>query len=364
MVNFISFKIPQFSISRREKWLKLVSYNVYTQIGVFERIGALVENKKIIDLNMGYTTYLNDVEKETKPYEIATVKIPPNMLSFLDGEEKSMEAAKKTVEYVKRFLEKEETITGPKGEKIVYSLDEVKLLAPVPRPRSIRDWLTSKKHTEQAIKQAQQKLGTTLPEIRETAYEIPLYYRGDHQAVIGPEEDIVWPSYEDKLDFEFELGMYIGKKGINVSEEEAERYIAGYTIFNDVSARTMQFKAHRFILGPGKGKEFYTCNVMGPCMVTPDEIGDVYNLKMVARINGEVVVETRSSIKEDRLWTWTKLIEFASKDQYVYPGDFFGGGTVGGGCGLEIGRWIKPGDIIELEVEKIGILRNKVVKKT
>ena len=234
---------------------------------------------------------------------------------------------------------------GPRGEKIVYDRDQVKLKAPVPRPNSLRDYLTFEGHASFSGKK----------QLDKGWYEIPVCYKGDPDTVIGPDEVILWPAFTDLLDYELEYGIYIGKEGKNIPRERAEEYIAGYTIFNDVSARDIQLQEMLAGgVGPAKGKD--TCSVMGPCLVTPEDI-DPKNLRMIARINGEVWSDNNSGTA---YWTWPQIIEFASMDETLYPGDFLGSGTVEHGCGMELDRWIKPGDTIELEVEGIGTLRNRV----
>ena len=168
----------------------------------------------------------------------------------------------------------------------------------------------------------------------------------------------MWPSYTKKLDYELEFGIYIGKEGKNIKADDAPEYIAGYTIFNDVSARDVLQEEVSMFLGPAKGKGLDTGNVMGPCLVTPDEL-DISDLQMIARINGETWSEGSTS---DMYWSFPKIIEYISRSETLYPVDFIGSGTVANGCGDELDRWIQPGDIIELEVEGIGILRNAVVK--
>jgi 2-keto-4-pentenoate hydratase/2-oxohepta-3-ene-1,7-dioic acid hydratase in catechol pathway len=194
--------------------------------------------------------------------------------------------------------------------------------------------------------------------IPEVWYRIPVYYKGNPSSVIGPEESILWPNYTERLDYELEFGIYIGKRGKDISADDAHEYIAGYTIFNDVSARDILQEEISMFLGPAKGKDLDTGNVMGPCLVTPDEL-DVSDLKMTARINGEIWSEGTTS---DMYWTFPKIIAYISRSETLYPGDFIGSGTVADGCGDELDRWIQPGDVIELEVEGIGVLRNPVVR--
>ena len=225
------------------------------------------------------------------------------------------------------------------------------LLAPVPKPNSIRDTLSFEGH----MKNFEKRTKKPIPELW---YQIPVYYKGNTSTVIGPEEPILWPNYTQKLDYELEFGIYIGKEGKNITAEDAPEHIAGYTIFNDISARDVIQKEVSMFLGPAKGKDMDTGNVMGPCMVTPDEL-DISDLKMFARINGETWSEGTTS---DMYWSFPKIIEHVSRSETLYPGDFIASGTVANGCGDELDRWIQPGDVIELEVEGIGILRNSVTK--
>jgi 2-keto-4-pentenoate hydratase/2-oxohepta-3-ene-1,7-dioic acid hydratase in catechol pathway len=196
-------------------------------------------------------------------------------------------------------------------------------------------------------------------EISPEWFKLPNYYRGSTSpsSITGPEAVVTWPNYTQKLDFELEWGIYIGKTGKNISVAEASEYIAGYTIYNDISARDIQFRHMTMALGPAKGKDFDNSNIMGPCLVTPDEIGDPYNLRMIARVNGEVWADGNTS---DMYYSFEEMISFVSQSETLHPGEFLGSGTVGKGCGWELDRWIQPGDVIELEVENIGVLRNQI----
>jgi 2-keto-4-pentenoate hydratase/2-oxohepta-3-ene-1,7-dioic acid hydratase in catechol pathway len=330
--------------------MKLVTYRIPTALGDCVRIGVLLDNTTIVDLNLAYAKYLSEKGTIGSPYVVATGLIPPDMIGFLKGGEMAREAARQAVEFVCERQSRGEA-SGPKGEKVIYARDEVRLLAPVPRPNSIRDALSFEGH----MKHFENITGKPIPELW---YQIPVYYKGNPCTVIGPDEPIEWPNYTEKLDYELEFGIYIGKQGKDIRAEEAQEYIAGYTIFNDVSARDA-LKEVTLFLGPAKGKDFDTGNVMGPWMVTPDEL-DVSDIKLTARVNGEVWSEGRSS---DMYWSFPKMIEYISASETLYPGDFIGSGTVANGCGDELNRWIQPGDVIELEVEGIGILRNQVVRR-
>ena len=150
----------------------------------------------------------------------------------------------------------------------------------------------------------------------------------------------------------------MGKEEKNIPANKADDYIFGYTILNDFSARDIQMEEMALRLGPAKGKDFGSA--IGPWIVTKDEIGNPHNLKMMARINGEIWSQGNSGTS---YWKFGQIIAHASLDETLYPGEIIGTGTVGGGCGLELDRWLKPGDTVELEIEKIGILKNKIVRR-
>jgi 2-keto-4-pentenoate hydratase/2-oxohepta-3-ene-1,7-dioic acid hydratase in catechol pathway len=190
-------------------------------------------------------------------------------------------------------------------------------------------------------------------------YERPIFYHPNRLAVCGPEADIPWPAYSEVMDFELEFGCYIGKPGKDIPRARAREHIFGYTIFNDFSARDEQAREMPGQLGPGKGKDFDRSNAMGPCLVTSDEMPDPYRLEMRVRVNGE---EWGRGSSADMHWKFEDCIAHASRGETLHTGEFFGSGTVGGGCGLEQGRFLSHGDVVELEVEGIGILRNRVVR--
>ena len=184
------------------------------------------------------------------------------------------------------------------------------------------------------------------------------YYKGDPDTVVGPDALVQIPQYCQKFDYELELAMVIGRRGKNIRKDEAERYIAGYTIWNDFSARDQQMREAPLGMGPSKAKDFDAGNAVGPYLVTADEL-DVTNLRMVARVNGEVWTDSTSA---GRQFSFAELIVHVSQSETIHPGELWGSGTVTGGSGLELGRWLQPGDLVELEIEGIGILRNQVAR--
>jgi 2-keto-4-pentenoate hydratase/2-oxohepta-3-ene-1,7-dioic acid hydratase in catechol pathway len=231
----------------------------------------------------------------------------------------------------------------------MYSVADVQLSAPLPDPPSLRDFIAFEDH----IAATSKKRGQSIPP---EWYKAPVYYKGNHRTIIGPDDPLSWPLDTTKLDYELELACIIGRKGKDISERQAEDYIAGYTIMNDFSARDIQFQEMACRLGPAKGKDFATA--LGPCLVTPDEIADLGALTMIARVNGEEWSRGRFGTIH---WSFPQMIAHVSRGEAIYPGDVFGSGTVGGGCGLEMDRYLKPGDVVELEIQPIGVLRTNVV---
>jgi 2-keto-4-pentenoate hydratase/2-oxohepta-3-ene-1,7-dioic acid hydratase in catechol pathway len=222
------------------------------------------------------------------------------------------------------------------------------LLAPL-RPRSLRDFLSFEDH----LKSVMTNLGRPIaPEW----YQIPAYYKGMPDTVIGPEEEIPWPAYTEKLDHELELAIVIGKRGKDITRERALEHVFGYTIWNDMSARDVQTKELPIGMGPAKAKDWDGSNVLGPCIVTADE-ADVSDLRLTVRVNGETWGGDTTARMHHKV---QDLIAYASQAQTLYPGEVLGSGTATGGSGVELNRWLAPGDVIEMEADGIGILRNRV----
>lgn len=323
--------------------MKLVSFFVDTPIGTFTRIGAL-HGSSIVDLNMAYVRQLTDQE-ETQPRRLADAQVPATMLEFLEGGPSAVAAARRALEYA---MSLGSSVTGPVGETIFYDLPSVRVTAPLPNPASLRDFIAFEEH----IAATSKRRGQPIPP---EWYKAPVYYKGNHRTIVGPDHNLRWPLNTQKLDYELELACIIGRRGIDIAERDATQYIAGYTIMNDFSARDIQFQEMACRLGPAKGKDFATA--IGPCLVTPDEIPNVAALHMIARVNGEVWSEGRFGTIH---WSFSQMIEHVSRGEAIYPGDVFGSGTVGGGCGLELDRYLKPGDVVELEIQPIGVLRTTI----
>ena len=253
-----------------------------------------------------------------------------------------------------------------------HNLEEVKLLAPIPRPNSLRDAYAFRQHVETS------RRNRGLEMIKEFD-DFPVFYFSNHNAIFGPSDDIqCMPSHFEKLDYELEIAILIGKEGVNVKAENAKEYIAGFMIMNDMSSRGLQMKEMKLNLGPAKGKDF--ASVLGPYLVTPDELsgniineddnGCNYDLQMTCSLNGKLL--SKGNLK-DMAWSFEKIIERVSYGATIYPGDIIGSGTVGTGCLLEINGtnklkssdftevWLKENDVVEMEIEKLGKITNKII---
>jgi 2-keto-4-pentenoate hydratase/2-oxohepta-3-ene-1,7-dioic acid hydratase in catechol pathway len=239
----------------------------------------------------------------------------------------------------------------PRLEELATEAPQVRnarLLAPL-RPRSMRDFMAFEGHFQRAMS----RLGREIPAEWHT---VPAYYKGMPDTVIGPGEEIPWPAYSERLDHELELAAVIGKRGADIPSERAGEHIFGWTIWNDLSARDVQGRELPIGMGPGKAKDWDGSNVLGPCIVTADCL-DAGDLRMAVRVNGEIWGEERSSAMHH---PFSALVAYASQAQTLHPGDLLGSGTATGGSGLELDRWLRPGDVIEMEIEGIGTLRNRV----
>ena len=273
-------------------------------------------------------------------------EVATEMVAFFESGDAGLEHARRALDTARGRQAIGDALVDSAGRPVVHPLDDVRLLAPVPRPRRVRDYLTYTEHAAGS--------GLAVPPAFEA---MPICYKCNVETIVGPDVPLLWPSYTDQLDFELELGFFTSGGGRNLTPEQAQTRIAGVTIFNDVSARDIQFFEMSLTIGPSKGKDF--CTAMGPCVLTMDEV-DEWSIEMSARVNDEVWA---SGTTKERQFSFAEVLAWASLDEEIYPGEFFGLGTVGGGCGLELDRWIRPGDVIELEASGVGVLRNVVGEK-
>jgi 2-keto-4-pentenoate hydratase/2-oxohepta-3-ene-1,7-dioic acid hydratase in catechol pathway len=242
-----------------------------------------------------------------------------------------------------------------------FLLDEVTCLAPIPQPSSFRDFYAFEQH----VKTARARRGLEVPP---AWYDIPVFYFSNHHAIVGPDAPVFAPAGSQELDYELELGIVIGRAGRDIPVERAWEHVAGFTVLNDFSARDLQRKEVTVGLGPAKAKDFATA--IGPVLVTLDKfsdriVGETLALEMTARVNGCERSRGNTSALHHSI---PRLIAQASRDADLVPGDLLGTGTVGTGCILElgaenIGGWLKPGDVVELEIERLGVLRTPIVAR-
>ena len=316
---------------------------------------------KIVTYKYNESTHLGLIVNE-KIYSLNS--IASSMNDFLQMEEEGMRKAKELEERIKN--------ANSNSEGILVS--ESELLAPVPNPPSCRDAYAFRQH----VATARRNRGVDMiPEFD----QFPIFYFTNHNAILGPTDDILcMPDHMQKLDFELEAAIVIGKKGRNIKAKDADDYIAGYLIMNDMSARALQMEEMRLNLGPAKGKDF--CTIIGPYLVTKDELkskkvstadghdGDTYSLNMKCWLNGELLSEGNM---KDMNWTFAEIVERCAYGADILPGDVIGSGTVGTGCLLELNGshklenpdyepvWLKDGDVIEMEIEGLGKIKNKIV---
>lgn len=283
------------------------------------------------------------------------------MLTIIENEEEALDIAANL-------------LAANRGEHC-YALDTVRLLAPLPLPNSIRDFANFELHTLQALDASMRTRAASQPDpeaayasykasgaytLPPIWYERPFYFKGNRMTCTGHGATIRWPRFTNTMDYEVECAAIIGKRGVDIAVEDARDHIFGYTIYNDFSARDEQVRDQQFRMGPSKGKDFDTGNAFGPWIVTRDELPDPAALRMESRINGEVQGRGRLG---DMQHSFEQIIAFVSRDETLYPGDVLGSGTMGNGCGFETGRYLDPGDVIEIDIEGIGTLRNTIGEK-
>jgi 2-keto-4-pentenoate hydratase/2-oxohepta-3-ene-1,7-dioic acid hydratase in catechol pathway len=328
--------------------MRLVSFEVKTPVGPARRIGALAareepqETSQIVDLSTGYAMLLRE-GGEPLWREIADAAMAPDMVSFLKGGAGSRERAQQVLDFAKSAKPAADDEAG----QLVYVRNQVKLLAPVPRPTTLHDFSVYETHmTARSGRREKQPQW----------YHFPPGYKGNPTAIYGPDDSMLWPDYTERLDPELEPAVYVCKSGRNITPEQAKEYIGGYTIFIDMSARDIHA---REMFGPFKSKDFGS--IMGPCMVTPDEF-DETNARCALRVNGETWWEGNTG--ESRNFLLNDLVAYVSDGETLNPGDAIAAGTVGMSCSIDTDRWVKPGDVVEHWIEGIGTLRTTVQRES
>ncbi len=292
-------------------------------------------------------------------------QFPDNMQLFLYAWEDVIDMAK---EFNQRVIDGKVKTAKPK------QISDLTIMAPVPHPSSCRDGYAFRQHVAAARRNRKVEMIAEFD-------QYPIFYFTNHQAIQGSGDIICMPDHFKKLDFELESAIVVCKQGRNITAEEADSYIGGYMIMNDISARTLQMEEMLLNLGPAKGKDF--CTVIGPMLVTADEleqykipakpnhVGNNFNLDMKCWVNGKLVSQGNMG---DMDWTYAEILERCAYGVDIHPGDVIGSGTVGTGCFLELNgtgklndpnyqeQWLQEGDVVEMEITGLGKISNTIVK--
>ncbi len=325
--------------------MRVCTFKRPTPFGVQKRLGLFFDEKTLIDINLLWQTEFAR-QGFYGPDKRAMLFAPPSLAQFLRiHQDAAIPMLQDSLELYKKL-----TLAGY-TEVAFHLLDvhDLKFDAPLDEIAMYRDFFAHEKHVKKGFEKRKE-------EVPAAWYEIPAYYKGGNTGFIGHDEIIPWPYYSQQLDYELELGVVIGRDGKNVKAKDLKKHLFGFTILNDISARDIQRKEMSIRLGPAKGKDW--CSIMGPVIVTFDEFNyQEPNLEMTAFVNGEEWSRGQSG---DAHYSWGEMIEHMGMEEWIRATDFIGSGTVGTGCGLELDKWIKPGDLLELSIEKIGTLKNIV----
>ena len=327
--------------------MKFVTYTTYR--GEKPRFGFII-NETIIDI-MRSSIWLNEHNKDS-----SFLSIPSTLKLTLNEWNENFD---KLVKLEQLIADLDYSTLQINGKSISIDLNDAHLLPPVPSPTSFRDFYAFEQH----VKAARKLRGL---DMNPDWYKIPIFYFSNTTSLYGHKEDIPYPKETKELDFELELAVIIANGGKNIDKKDANELIAGYTILNDWSARDLQREEMQMNLGPAKGKDF--ANSFGPYMVTPDELNnnwenDKMNLRMTCHLNDKLISDGNTN---DLYHSFPTMIQRASMNVDLKPGDYIGSGTVGTGCILELrpettGGWLKRGDTIRLEIDNIGILENTII---
>jgi 2-keto-4-pentenoate hydratase/2-oxohepta-3-ene-1,7-dioic acid hydratase in catechol pathway len=320
--------------------MRLLSYAIDTPLGPQVRVGCERRDGGVLDLNLAAEAMLvrrHGLGREPAR-RIAAALVPSRMLAFVEGGEVTLDEARAVLEWA------ETSGDAPPAPSAFTRLPVL------PDPPMLRDFMAFETH----LKNIYPRLGREIPP---EWYNFPVYYKGNTGNLGADGDEIEIPDYCEDFDFEFEFAAVLGRGGRDIAREEALQHIYGFTIYNDFSARDFQAREMSVGLGPAKGKDFDKGHVLGPVLVTRDEIPDVYNLEMRAVVSGKEWSKANSGSIH---WRFEDMIAHASHAETLRVGEIFGTGTVGGGSAKEFGQKLRSGDTVELTVERIGTLRNRV----
>lgn len=320
-------------------------FEVPTPLGPMQRLGY-VAGSSVVDVNLAYRRLL-DVPRAAA---VADAVVPPDMLAFIETGGIALDAARTAVAYVESLGEAQ----ARGAERLLWQLDEIRLLAPLPNPRSLREFGQFIGHVTHGGRR----------ELADVWYEAPHYWKGNPSTIVGPDTPIAWPDGVERLDFELEIACVIGRAGVDVPESEALHHVFGFAIFNDVCARDLQSRELPAGKGPSKSHDFLS--VMGPMLVTPDEL-DLEHFTGRVVVNGE---QWAQAATEDMYFSWPAVVAHASRFDGIVPGDVLVSGTLTGCSAIEhyddwqgSGPLLREADVIELEIDGLGVLRNAVAAR-
>lgn len=322
--------------------MKLATFAVPTPLGPMHRVGVMTETG-LIDANAARYALLEQLHPASLAARLADAQVPADMISLIGG-------GRHALDWLGEALEGSEVRDADgRGRQLRYDLEAVELLAPVPRPPGIVCCTMWESH----IRKSEARGGV----VRWPEPGSPLrgYYKGNATSVVGPGVELAYPSYADALDVECEMAAIIGTGGKDLDEKQAEAAIVGYAIFNDVSVRKRQREEMRLGLGPTKGKDHDCGNVLGPWLVTADEVGDPRDLEMSLHVNGE---EWSRCSSAQMAYSFADVVSYLSQGQTLQSGQLVTSGSYPGGCGLDLGRTLEPGAEVELRIERLGSLKN------
>lgn len=333
--------------------MKLLSFEKVIEGERRQYLGALVDGDAdsglVIDLTAAAHSLLLSQGLPGGQAATQAVQVcPPSALRFIEGGAESRELAEAALSAAL----KNGTENSPSGAPLRFNASDLTVLPAISRPPLLRDFMSFEDHLLNVFP----KLNRPIPE---EWYRRPVYYKGNPSSIGAHNQVIEFPEYAEFLDLEFEFALVIGKSGVNIKEDDARKHIYGYTIYNDFSARAIQSAEMTVGLGPAKGKDFVGAHVLGPVLVTADEIPDPYALAMRGWVNDQMWTDGSSSAMN---WKFEEMIAYASWNEHLQVGEVFGSGTVGNGSGAEQDKVLNPGDVIRLEMSTIGILENRLVR--
>jgi 2-keto-4-pentenoate hydratase/2-oxohepta-3-ene-1,7-dioic acid hydratase in catechol pathway len=326
--------------------MKLGTFAVATPLGEVRRIGV-AEGDGVIDATAARIALLERSLPRAAAERVGAAQVPPDMLSLIASGEPALDWLREAV--AAALADGAPATAG--GQRLRYAMEEIRLLAPVPRPPAIANFSCWPAHGKAGAAR-----GSPLRPAEEGSGILP-YWKGNPDSYVGPGTVLRPPSYAESIDVECEFVAIVGTGGRDLDRAAARRAIVGYTIVNDTSARRQQMLEMKTGRGPAKGKDFDGGNVMGPWLVTPESLGDVRAQRLSLVVNGE---ELSTCSSAEMSWDFEEMLSYLSRDQTVLPGQVLSAGCYHRGCGLDLERIFVPGDVVELRISGIGALVNPI----